>query len=175
MGCDIHAWIVKGNKVVKELDIDRNYTLFGVLAGVRADIEPIVPRRGWPKELPAELEEFSYDFHSYSWLTAEEIKAHLVPKPIVKLTGIMDMQTYRQFKTTGNPCPYCQDVWGHKVKVLNPDEADSLAEPTPGIDYHVRVSWEWPASKAYPQLEDAILPELEQAGEGALFVFAFDS
>jgi len=57
MGCDIHAYIE--TKAVfddrdfwdcpMEVHLHRNYTLFSAMAGVKGDLEPVVPPRGWPK------------------------------------------------------------------------------------------------------------------------------
>lgn len=54
MGCDIHMMIEyrmyergRPNAFGGELRIPRNYRLFGHIAGVRGDSDPVVPPRGW--------------------------------------------------------------------------------------------------------------------------------
>lgn len=54
---------------------ERNYTLFGVLAGVRGyDIPKIAEPRGLPDNIDRE-EDANYDIgdHTYSWLTVQEL------------------------------------------------------------------------------------------------------
>lgn len=102
MGCDIHfylevkeddMWINK-NKVSINTDwdenleypqsdivldsiyYDRNYLLFGVLAGVRDTTpQPISHPKGLPDDVSEEIKLFAdnYDGHSYSWLTLNEL------------------------------------------------------------------------------------------------------
>lgn len=102
MGCDIHGVLQhkeKGQWVDKEiLDIDRNYSLFGVLAGVRGFYEvPIDEPRGLPKDFhvverpeytgtkyrPSAIYESEYGDpgifmgdHSFTYLTLEEIQKY---------------------------------------------------------------------------------------------------
>jgi len=86
MGADIHGvwqykigdhWFTQG-----EIPDDRNYALFGALAGVRnyQNITPIAEPRGLPFNFPVKDEYFeSYrgkiwmGDHSYSWLTLDEM------------------------------------------------------------------------------------------------------
>lgn len=93
MGCDIHGTIEikKYNdggwwEVCKEIDIDRSYYLFSVLADVRNYREPIKPiskPRGTPddvgyghKEL---VEKWEGDGHSHSWVSFIELKNYKEP------------------------------------------------------------------------------------------------
>lgn len=89
MGCDIHAmierkenkdfhwWVNCGNP-----EIDRDYTIFSILANVRNydEIPFISEPRGKPQECSTEFEAFlewwSGDAHSVSWITLEEIKSY---------------------------------------------------------------------------------------------------
>lgn len=55
MGCDIHSIFQRKTAtgwedVVSEYDQDRDYELFGILAGVRGLDMPIKPRRGMPQD-----------------------------------------------------------------------------------------------------------------------------
>jgi len=100
MGCDIHAtleydkWKLKRPEdshdwwaFAKDIDIDRGYYFFGILAGVRNDeINSIAPPRGVPTnasfEFKQEYEDWGADAHTPSWVTFEELRAwkHTTPK-----------------------------------------------------------------------------------------------
>lgn len=93
MGCDIHMVLqIKDNdewKTTEILDIDRNYTLFGILAGVRdGTYKTISEPKGLPKDDPSivvdEVKFLHLDYegiedrfwlgdHSHSYLTAKEL------------------------------------------------------------------------------------------------------
>ena len=90
MGCDIHA-IIERRKVYPLLGdayavwvnsgdpgIDRDYALFGVLAGVRAvEYEPISNKRGLPDDCCEEFVElaraWARDAHNHGWVTLQEL------------------------------------------------------------------------------------------------------
>lgn len=86
MGCDIHVFGETKNAEgsysrvdVGDILYDRNYAVFGFLAGVRnySDVEPISEPRGIPDDACPEVAEevrMSAD-HSYSWLTLAELRA----------------------------------------------------------------------------------------------------
>lgn len=82
MGSDIHAYIDKKHGHYWEnfcqLELDRDYKLFGALAGVRGcDIDPVVLPRGMPLHASFttfdEYKEEGLDAHTPSWLTTEEV------------------------------------------------------------------------------------------------------
>jgi len=98
VGCDIHGPYVFGTRAgvekLAELRWDRNYLVFGIVAGVRnEDIEPIDTPRGFPEDILSgygswnlkptgerhdECEashEHAYDdgCHSPSWLSTDEV------------------------------------------------------------------------------------------------------
>lgn len=98
MGTDIHTHIMRRNKHTDEWETlklytkkgdkyeeaytlvdNRNYALFGKLAGVRTFDEPLAPMRGWPKDLPADtqewLDKYGEDMHSLTWYDYMELKA----------------------------------------------------------------------------------------------------
>ena len=92
MGADIHVFVETNsdNKLspawwymtAKDVRLNRWYTMFGALAGVRCvDIEPIAPRRGIPDGSPLlnrEYErQFADDLHSWTWVTVGEYAAAL--------------------------------------------------------------------------------------------------
>lgn len=92
MGCDIHAimerrrypddpmfadvWINAGDP-----DLDREYMLFGALAGVRSVEMPSLSRdRGLPDDVTdifeAYTESWRLDAHNHGWVTLAEMKAY---------------------------------------------------------------------------------------------------
>ncbi len=89
MGCDIHGHIEYRYSSGKRqwfnfaaVDINRDYVLFGYMAGVRKkDVEPVVPLRGFPEDASlwvlSEWHEWDGDGHHPGWLTYDELyKAH---------------------------------------------------------------------------------------------------
>lgn len=88
MGCDIHCYLERKDgdrwELVDAVKIDRDYNLFGILAGVRnqGGWNPIASQRGLPDDASEELKaiEFSstnpndpLSTHSHSWLTIAEL------------------------------------------------------------------------------------------------------
>ena len=61
-----------------EVDGDRNYNLFSVLAGTRGDCLPLYNPRGLPSDISdmakKEYEDWGADAHTPSWLTTQEFK-----------------------------------------------------------------------------------------------------
>ena len=108
IGADIHGVLQhkeKGRWQTKEiLDFDRNYELFGILAGVRSSRKPIAPQRGLPKDFSIIIQKTYYHIppdtfkyekdpygivgelksepgiymgdHSHTWLTLDEIQKY---------------------------------------------------------------------------------------------------
>lgn len=84
MGCDIHAHTEIRYKCdwyhYQKHDIDRDYYLFAIMAGVRnyQDITPVAEPRGLPPNLSVvTLLEANYmgtDGHSHSWLSDWEVR-----------------------------------------------------------------------------------------------------
>lgn len=76
MGTDIAAVYQLDTGRIEVLNISRNYALFGLLAGTRGSLKPIVPPRGWPSDLtPETLEELgSYD-EDATWFRLEELQS----------------------------------------------------------------------------------------------------
>lgn len=114
MGCDIHAFTeVKVDDRWHHygpLKIDRQYALFGRMAGVRGE-DPIAPLRGWPEDATfmSKLHErdWHYDAHSHSWLNLEEIitleKEFHVPGDWGKPFGFMFGNYWESFLDRGQP------------------------------------------------------------------------
>ena len=89
MGCDIHAHVEYRYPNQREDDagwfhaasvnINRWYSLFGAMAGVRReDVKPVAPPRGFPGDAAwaarEEYEETNGDAHTPSWLTPSEFR-----------------------------------------------------------------------------------------------------
>ena len=100
MGTDIYAYIeVQDGNVWKlassDVWMNRNYTLFGLMADVRSGVG-MFPARGTPTDISAALKADSYyaTGHSGSWLTLEELIAvseHETMKGYDTLTEVLDM------------------------------------------------------------------------------------
>lgn len=91
MGCDIHAFIEE-RRIGSEdkfwwfasVEINRNYQLFALMAGVRYEVErmngftPISTPKGLPDDVgfhvQGESESWEGDGHSHSWLTLDELE-----------------------------------------------------------------------------------------------------
>jgi hypothetical protein len=81
MGCDIHLHteVKIGGQWhhYSAPEIDRDYTLFGKMAGVRGGGDPIAPPRGLPADVSAvtalDATYWDADGHHHSWLGAAEI------------------------------------------------------------------------------------------------------
>lgn len=101
MGCDIHiAFEVRKNgkwervgptqEEIHELHgpeyfshplvVNRNYTLFSILAGVRGDGCRICKPKGFPEDASEEIsyanQSYGSDGHSHSWLTLRELEEY---------------------------------------------------------------------------------------------------
>jgi hypothetical protein len=89
MGADIHGPFIERVEFpdskdhpwwsVAELDGDRNYALFGLMADVRGWSSAVVPaRRGWPTNPSWQAQKHAKDglgdCHSHSWLTLDEAR-----------------------------------------------------------------------------------------------------
>ena len=108
MGCDVHMFTERKNRKDKwvsadnftmdvefedayttelvkdmgriEICSDRNYTLFGVLAGVRRDYDNHLPIRGIPNDaselVKREYKVWECDAHTATWATVTELEQH---------------------------------------------------------------------------------------------------
>lgn len=86
MGCDIHAYveIIEDKITICECEyfLNRNYGMFGYLAGVRSLDDPVVEPRGLPDNLSwylaSEYEDGGASFHTPSYLSVMEYGRVLV-------------------------------------------------------------------------------------------------
>jgi len=81
MGCDIHLHVeIKINNEwlhYSHPKLNRNYGLFGKMAGVRGSEKPISEPKGLPKDITKTTkfcsDEMGFDGHSHSWLSSWEV------------------------------------------------------------------------------------------------------
>jgi hypothetical protein len=101
MGCDIHAYIdysTPNNAPDRcsgfgRVDIDRNYKLFGVLAGVRGGALPFIPPRGMPEV--------------YSWQVQQDYLMYIVPIDGL-VEGVVSAAKAKEWVESGRS-KYCLD------------------------------------------------------------------
>ena len=87
----------------------RNYTLFGLLAGVRNyDIKPIASPRGFPDDASKSIiQEYNYcgsEAHSASWLTLAELMNAARTHPDLLNDLVAELHTYFH-RVFPNPAP----------------------------------------------------------------------
>ena len=87
----------------------RNYTLFGLLAGIRYyGIKPIAPPRGFPKDvsksIAEEYDSWGSDAHSASWLTLAELMNAARSHPDLLDDLVVELQEYFN-RIFPNPAP----------------------------------------------------------------------
>lgn len=174
MGTDIHGriqrrWSESANYVdVGQIERDRNYRVFAMLAGVRNGFgfagvkthEPLVPISE-PRGLPADLELVGdgdsvayyvwkddeqiqvHDWlgdHSHSWLTLKEMAEwDGWNKPLV-MEGIIERSEYERIQREGGtPNGWIGGIWGGGVKIVSSEEAANGGDFT-----HVNWAWQVP-------------------------------
>lgn len=104
MGCDIHCFTeVKLSDqwvFVHKTKIDRDYRLFGVLAGVRHSGQ-CFPRKGKPKDVSVlvqhKMDYWGGDSHSHSWVSIQELEIVLGDKPYLRQLLSPFLEDYRLF------------------------------------------------------------------------------
>lgn len=186
MGCDIHIFVEKriNNKweciteieeeedgylsPKKDIYSERNYSLFGLLAGVRGDAKPIKEPAGLPEDVSEIVKKISDrwngDGHSHSYYTLEDL--------------------LKYDKNTQNPESgyVMKDRWVKFQASLKTSEPDyelrfpfaGWANPELGWEYH---EWQVPAIAISPILFYKVIPELRTLGEpeNIRIVFWFDN
>lgn len=111
VGTDIHFYAeIRANpsapwKLAGKVPLDRNYGLFGILAGVRAEgVTPIAPRRGLPANVSEGTKYLSDrgDGHSGSWLTYDELVSFDWQGTFAEHRLLLRPEQYAAFKETGS-------------------------------------------------------------------------
>lgn len=154
--------------------MDRNYWLFGILAGVRAvSFTAIKEPQGIPKDVSSGIMkcwiDYQGDGHTPSYYTAKELLEIKNLKIVV--TGFVNMDNYKQIKTTGVPATWELDLedgssfgWGinqEKVTIVSNEEMDRLTKLMAfwdGKHYYTECIWEYTASQISEQFFDEFVP-----------------
>ncbi len=143
MGCDIHAMIEKraiapsyeANDEIKlwpwwvncgDPEFTRDYTLFGILAGVRDKIvPPIFLPRGMPenacREMSAWYQSWGEDAHSASYVTLAELRSYdIASLRKRKLVESYDVKTVsrliRRLKSFMKGMPTIEGIGGRQIQ-----------------------------------------------------------
>ncbi len=185
MGCDIHAFVEKRTEgkweCITEIEDDegylspkkqiyseRNYSLFGILAGVRGDSKPIKEPVGLPDDVSEMVKKISdqwdSDGHSHSYYTLKELIQFDENTPIPESGYMM------------------KDRWAKFQESLQTPEPDynlrypyaGWANPELGWEYH---KWQVPAKVVASTLYEKVIPELKTLGEpeDIRIIFWFDN
>lgn len=171
LGCDIHLFIERKNKetgkweniALYKKDNDgfyvpcdayreRNYMLFGMLAGVRGANDPFVYPRDIPDDLSDEVAELWDDgdgWHTPTWYDFCELKAYYnMMKECCKVAKERDkyIDTFEELKQERkdgvNDGEYC-DLFDIEVKSYEERMIDSMSEFMSGIENVMDAYWIW--------------------------------
>jgi hypothetical protein len=155
MGCDIHLFVEKfiDNKwrmfgSSGAFSIDRNYMLFGLLAGVRnRDIKPISLPRGLPSDPSNGIsdlwERYKDDIHTPSFYLLHELIDFRNNKKIL-LSGYLTLSMYKDFKLSNKaPSDWYTNFGFSKRKLISNKEMDRIIKLVPflsdGEEYITQV------------------------------------
>lgn len=139
MGCDIHLyiekkidgkWVPAQGFMTRDFDdrvpdvpyydrfTDRNYILFGALAGVREPDFQMFPVKGFPEdacpEVKAVYDQWGCDAHTPSWLTLKELKEADWEKfkaPLTKMFPKDLLKKFRETEKAGKPDYQILNIW----------------------------------------------------------------
>jgi hypothetical protein len=198
MGCDIHCYseINKDGKweIVDKVKIDRNYSLFGILANVRNGwgcagcdtgdgFMPIAEPRGLPENVSGkvkhESDEWGCDGHSHSYLTLAELIEYDWKRTTIR-RGFVSLAEYKIFKENGRPNRWNGGISGQMVKIIENKEAEGLInagilEMFEKIDrslswnllphYYTSVEWEAGYIESAKTFYNETMPALGLLGE----------
>jgi hypothetical protein len=166
MGCDIHMAVERqdqngvwhnvpsvpeyetwrGEKTT-EIYGCRNYSVFGMLAGVRESMPLIAQPRGVPDDVSDEARACLSNGHTPSWLLLSEVQAHLTKHENTRRvrSGFVEFQGFKTYREKGCPNSWCGGVGGGLVKIVTPDVMQDLldGETTrePKISYYTHITW----------------------------------
>jgi hypothetical protein len=119
------TWLDFGNRWYR----DRNYTAFGILAGVRShSVEPILEPRGLPSDVCDSIraQAWGSDWHSHSYYTVEDLLAFDWHEEH-QHEGYVDISRYLEFKKGELPWMYYteEDVGTGKFRVVSIEELEA--------------------------------------------------
>lgn len=210
MGCDIHVFIEKKEgdiwkKVPDEFgpkhefykspninndnwnincwDVTRNYSLFGMLAGVRSfDVRPIADPRGLPKDTSEEIRvKFSkeiknYGCHTPSFFTLQELLKY--KNKTYTLKTLLDPLNYKKFLEGEGEIDISS---GYQCKVISRKEMKRLINLSSFIDsdkYVTKVSLKLKYGLICKHFWEEIIPCMQKLSDDpskVRMVFWFDS
>jgi hypothetical protein len=193
MGTDIHINVDRlsenghWTRTDLQVDEDRNYDLFAILADVRngegcAGVRtgdgfvPISEPCGW-----GEVDVKEDDpYHSASWLLLSEILDYDYSQKTFKV-GIFNEDQYAA-RLRGEPLGYCTGISGANIVVVTEGEYTTLGKPgykprRTDKSYYIRVSWETTYWKCVGDWVERLRKQLAPLGDPSKvrLVFCFDS
>lgn len=190
MGCDIHFYVENKfegkwfNVFSDEWYVDRNYLLFGLLAGVRSNLlNPISPIKGLPSDVSPfvlkERESWSVDAHSMSYYLLSELLA--VKNNNFMLPVSLNITGYKKYKK-GNILP---DEYYYypplNAKVISNEKMDKIINMVAFLDdnnYYSNLKVPQTYSDISSQFWDEIVPAMEKYSshpDDVRCVFWFDN
>lgn len=166
MGCDIHCYVehrIKGNGEMwwsfgGRINPGRNYQMFGLLAGVRVNIKPLVKPRGLPTDVGYSAQE---DNQHYISDEPDENNVTLKQAEDWVRRGISQFVN----GSSGQPVWVTDPDW-HTHSWLNPTEWEQALTTYDATNYPIQIEY---------VVLLKILKAFEEAGREARIVFWFDN
>ncbi len=201
MGCDIHFYVerkIDGKWVQQFKNVpdpgpwkhnskywytERNYILFGLLAGVRCDdITPLSPPRGIPDDLSDDLlieyNEIGISDHSHSYYLLSELLKYKNDYTI--MTGYVNIKNYLKYKKEGSPydwsdyIPYmCVEIPNDKMERI----CNNLLSFLDDTKFITEIIWNFPNLKISEDFWNCldVIKQLDPNTENIRCVFWFDN
>ena len=169
MGCDIHDFVeIKVNdkwemvgevfenydkRLSKHPYDGRNYTLFGLLAGVRnTNVIPISGPKGVPiddsQDFLDELEQWGNDGHSISYLTLKEILDYPLWNIEIPIAGFVNANQYNDICSSGRAkSTFFKNVGSDETIISNEEMDRYIVNPkdflsnNPTMNPYTKVEW----------------------------------
>jgi hypothetical protein len=122
VGCDIHTFYEERKEkttwigTVQDLDIDRSYSMFTALCGVRdyTGESPCISKpRGLPNDvtdsIKSECGQWDGDGHSHSYVSLREVKEFIEKNDPIKFSGLLTLDNAKKLDNDGIlPNSWCQ-------------------------------------------------------------------
>lgn len=172
------------------LYVDRNYSVFSILANVRNGygfagcdtgdgFVPIDRPRGLPKDVSREVKRESYYGHSHSYLTIQELLDYNWDRT-TKCRGVLGVEEYKVFQKEGKPQSWSGGVGGEMVKHISNEEMEERIlrnDFDEEHSYFTSVEWEQSYGSCCERFVKTTLPELCKLGptDQVRIVFWFDN